>query len=311
VDSAVAEWELSLAPWRRWSTAIGLAQAPLPFVGVIFLIRSETDRALVAAIAYALLEALKWAIESEALRRNPDAHFDAFYRMAPLPPSQRKFLTVTVFAAPLELVTLGAALAGTFDLSLAATAVFLGVFGLSWIAPLERVRRRGSWLAMTRLPSRPTRVRSTSVERPPAPSPQPQRSRARVILRWFLIVLLPLVIVAALFLVLAFLTRSDGNAQERRLVSSYVVEPVQVEWPEAARRFLTHAIAEQGGTLRHLSCGAPTGETSCRVTWLDARGNRCEVPWPLKVTAEGVRTTARDFIVVCTSSVGYRALPGG
>lgn len=56
VDTPVAQWELALRPWRKASTVIAMLQLPLLPAGIVFLARSEVQRAVIAAVAYGLLE---------------------------------------------------------------------------------------------------------------------------------------------------------------------------------------------------------------------------------------------------------------
>jgi hypothetical protein len=139
------------------------------------------------------------------LRRHPEADFEPFYRAAPLRPADRRLLAFLLLATPFELVGLGFALATSFDLDIATTCFLLALFVVPWAVPLERVRRRDSWLAMTRLPGRPRRqVEEEKFERATAGA---ARQLHRSVLRWVAIVLLPFVIVAALFLVVALVTK--------------------------------------------------------------------------------------------------------
>src|SRR4051794_25570496 len=73
-----------------------------------------------------------------------------------------------------------------------------------------------------------------------------------------------------------------------------------VEWPAAAKRFLRQTIEGQGGRAQSITCGRPTTETRCTVSWTDARGYACDVSWPLKINFEGVVRTAEEFPVICT-----------
>ncbi len=198
-------WELAVRPWRAASAAVGLVQLPLLFAAFFLLIRGDTSAAISFAASYGGLEAIKWALDVVALRRHRDADFEPFYRAAPLKPSDRRLLTFLLVATPFELVGLGYALTTIFDLDIAMTCFLLAVFVVPWAVPLERVRRRNSWLAMTRLPGRPRRrVEEEKIERPTVEAARPLH---RSVLRWLAIVLLPFVIVAALFLVVALVTR--------------------------------------------------------------------------------------------------------
>jgi hypothetical protein len=205
MDEPMAAWEVALRPWRVASAVVSFVQAPLIFAAFVLLIRDETSAAIACAAGYGGLEAIRWALDTVALRRHPQADFEPFYRAAPLKQRDRQLLAVLLFATPFELLALGLALTTSFDLDIATTCFLLAAFVVPWAVPLERVRRRDTWLAMTRLPGRPRRrVEEEKIERPTAEAARPLH---RSVLRWILIVLLPFVIVAALFLVVALVTR--------------------------------------------------------------------------------------------------------
>ncbi len=200
MDEPGVNWETALRPWRAASTVVGLLQLPILAAAFIFLITSDSSRAIVVAAAYALFESLKWAIDAEALRRHPNADFESFYHAAPLKASDRQFLTVLLLATPFEILGIGFALVTSFDLSIGTTALFLAVFSLSWALPIERVRRRNSWLAMSRLPGRPRCPRQLK-EKPEAT--KPPRSVGGSVLRWFALVLLAVVIAVLILVAIA------------------------------------------------------------------------------------------------------------
>ncbi len=204
-DEPVAAWEVALRPWRAVSAVIGFVQMPLIFAAFVVLIRGETSAAIWFAAGYSGLEAIKWALDTAALRRHPEADFEPFYRAAPLRQRDGQLLGFLLLATPFELVGIGYALMTSLDLDIAATCFLLAAIVVPWAVPLERVRRRGSWLAMSRLPGRPRRrVEEERIERRTAEAARPLH---RSVLRWLVIVLLPFVIVAALFLVVALVTR--------------------------------------------------------------------------------------------------------
>jgi hypothetical protein len=74
-----------------------------------------------------------------------------------------------------------------------------------------------------------------------------------------------------------------------------------VEWPAGAKQFLRETIANEGGTVESITCGALRVETSCTVSWTDSQGYACDEVWPLKLTGQGVRT-AKDFLFTCMRS---------
>jgi hypothetical protein len=204
-DEPVAAWEVALRPWRAVSAVIGLVQVPLIFSAFVVLIRGDTSAAIWFAAGYGGLEAIKWVLDKAALRRHPEADFEPFYRAAPLRQRDRQLLAFLLLAAPFELLGIGYALTTSFDVDFATMCFLLAAFLVPWAVPLERVRHRDSWLAMTRLPGRPRRrVEEERIERPTVEAARPLH---RSVLRWLVIVLLPFVIVAALFLVVALVTR--------------------------------------------------------------------------------------------------------
>jgi hypothetical protein len=204
VDEPAVNWETALRPWRAASTLVGLLQLPILAAAFILLITSDSSRAIAAAAAYAVFEGLRWAIDAQALRRYPKADFESFYRAAPLKASDRQLLTVLLFATPFEILGIGFALVTSFDLSIGTTALFLAVFSLSWALPIERVRRRNSWLAMSRLPGRPRRPQRQPKERLVAA--KPHRSLGGSVLRRFALVLLAVVIAVLILVAIAALS---------------------------------------------------------------------------------------------------------
>jgi hypothetical protein len=108
----------------------------------------------------------------------------------------------------------------------------------------------------------------------------------------------PLIVLTAL---LAACDNGSSSAPSTRTATTTGPEHklVLVEWPAAAKRFLRQTIERQGGAVQSINCAAPAESTSCTVSWTDAHGYACDTAWPLKLTAQGVRT-AKELPVICT-----------
>jgi hypothetical protein len=151
-----------MRPWRLASVAVATPQSLLICAAFVLLILDQSNRswALVIAGTVAALEGLKWAIESEALRRYPGIDVEALYRAAPLEPSHRRIVGFNLTVVPFALVGIFLSLITSLDFSVWEAALFIALLCVPWVVPLSRVWRHNSWLAMTRLPSRPRRSAS-------------------------------------------------------------------------------------------------------------------------------------------------------
>jgi small-conductance mechanosensitive channel len=194
-----------MRPWRVASAALGVPPALLSGAAFVLLMLDRSNRSWVwlAIGAAAALQALKWTIESAALRRHPGIDFQALYRAAPLRPSDRRLLVSQFVIAPVGLIGLFAVLITSFDFGAAEAALFTLYYAASWVVPLSRVWRCNSWLAISRLPARARRRPSRQVEEPV--TQPPGRSLARLLFRWFTLVWLAIsVVVLALVSISGF-----------------------------------------------------------------------------------------------------------
>jgi hypothetical protein len=188
MDEPAPGWERRVRAWRVASAALGVPPALLSGAVFVLLVLDRSNRswAWLAIGAAAALQALKWTIESVALRRHPGIDFEALYRAAPLRPSDRRLLVSQFVITPVGLSGLFTVLITSFDFGAAEAALFTLYYAASWIVPFSRVWRCNSWLAISRLPFRARRRPSKQLEEP-ATRP-PRRSVARLLFRWFTLV---------------------------------------------------------------------------------------------------------------------------
>jgi hypothetical protein len=151
-----------MRPWRLAFAAVAMLQSFLIGAAFVLLILDQSDRsrALVVAGTVGALEALKWAVESEALRRHPGIDVEALYRAAPLEPFHRRIVAFNLTVVPFALVGIFVSLITSLDFGVWEAALFILFIDVPWVVPISRVWRHNSWLAMTRLPSRPRRPAS-------------------------------------------------------------------------------------------------------------------------------------------------------
>jgi hypothetical protein len=202
IDEPAPSWERPLRPWRAASALLAMPQGILVIAGFVLLLRDDSNksRALLAIGAAAALEGLRWGVEREALRRHPGIDLDELYRRAPLRQSDRRVVDSNLVLVPLGAVAFVTVLVSSFGFSLAEAFLLVLCVGITWVAPLCRVRRRNSWLAMSRLPSRP--LRGAPLE-PEPKRPVFERARSSTILRWIALTWLAVSVVVLVLVAIA------------------------------------------------------------------------------------------------------------
>jgi hypothetical protein len=150
-----------LRPWRWASATIALIALPAIVAALAFVFvfdRSYRVWAYVAAGTIVALEVVKWAIDHEALRRVPNLDLEELYASVPLDRRGRQVVLMNLVTIPLAAVGLLLIATTTFDVDLAVAIVFIVVLGTTSFPTLLRVWRRNSWLAVSRIPTRPRRA---------------------------------------------------------------------------------------------------------------------------------------------------------
>jgi hypothetical protein len=153
-------WEERIRPWQLAAGILAITELPVMVAAFALLLGggSSTNTWAYASLAgFVGLEVAKWLVEAAGLRQIPDVDIEGIYVSAPLDRRHRQLVGFNLLLLPVVAVFLLRIAATTFDVSPAIAALFLLILGQSAVRPLSRVWRCNSWLAISRLPSRPRR----------------------------------------------------------------------------------------------------------------------------------------------------------
>jgi hypothetical protein len=149
-------WEESSRSWWRASGVLSLIETLVSMVvfALVILGGASTRGSVYAgAAAIVVLEVAGWTLARTARERLPLPDPDELYAAAPLPAAQRRLVTFNLaltLAVPVLLATL---VSTHFDRAVAIA--LLEVAAMPSALALYRVRRRNSWLGISRLQPRP------------------------------------------------------------------------------------------------------------------------------------------------------------
>jgi hypothetical protein len=141
-------WEAKIRRWHIASAFIAVAQLICIVTAFVFVL-SDPAAAFGLCAVLLLLEFAKWLVDQQGLRQIPGFDFEELYASAPLEQAHRALVAFNL-AGVLILVLFLSRISPEAGLVGLLTAV-------TTLPPLVRVWRRNSWLAISRLPSRPRR----------------------------------------------------------------------------------------------------------------------------------------------------------
>jgi hypothetical protein len=165
LGEAEADAERRLAPWRGIGVAISIAQLVGLFalVATIFLLRiSTTVPAYAIAGAIIVLELGQWGLARAALRSVPSFDPLQHYALRPLEDGHRRIVELNLMTTVIAVVLFGLQLPTTsFKHDRIAVLLLLAVGLAPGFLALWRVRRHNSWLAISRIPAKPSQPKSS------------------------------------------------------------------------------------------------------------------------------------------------------